>query len=66
MNVIFRVYRDGRLVATANELGHIRVLVDGLGKPYIAFPYISPACRPVDGNLNQEPRSWGHAKGEDE
>ena len=66
MTIILRVYRSGKLVATANELGHIDVLVSGLGKPYVAFPYVSPACRPVGGNANQEPRSWGHVRGEDE
>lgn len=58
MSIILRVYRSGKLVASANEYGHITVHVKAMDKPYIEFPYIHPSCRPVDGDETQQRRRW--------
>lgn len=54
----FRIYRSGKLVATANEAGRITVLAETIDRPYVEFPYIHESCRPVEGDETQLKRRW--------
>lgn len=61
MTIILRVYRQGKLVARADETGVIHVVKEGLGDPYVELPYVSESCIPQYADANQKPRAWGHA-----